>query len=348
MCMKCVTGNFRYPSSIDTNIKNLYGKFKCQPIASQPIVILLHGWGGDAFQILDTELERIASYGFFAIALGLRGRNGSSGSRDASGKEIYDIYDVLKFLRTTPFYKQYVSQDKSAVVGYSGGGGNALACAAKFPDAFHVIVDYFGISDYGHDPVNSWYYQATQPSFPREVAQSVGGTPDALPDAYLARDITQSITNYNGTLYMFHDTADVLVPYIHSNRVKTAFVSAKKTNCYYNLSNPKSAIRWSHGYPYTNKDLIKSEPAWSNRIKVTKSYTVPASGTVMVSGFIKTKRFEIRLGDMTNDLAQVSYDDDGNFAVESLTGEQSVSIYLSNGKKSLYNSVSDISTISVI
>lgn len=38
----------------------------------------------------------------------------------------------------------------------------------------------------------------------------------------------------------------------------------------------------------------------------------------------------------------------GNFAVESLTDEQSVSIYLSNGKKSLYNSVSDISTISVI
>jgi predicted acyl esterase len=93
-------------------------------------------------------MQRIAGEGYFVVAAGMRGRKGASGSEDASGKEIHDIYDAIQYVQTN--FPALVS-DKVTISGYSGGGGNALAAASKFPDTFNVVVDHLGMSDYGYD-----------------------------------------------------------------------------------------------------------------------------------------------------------------------------------------------------
>jgi len=116
----------------------------------------MHGWSDDALVFGDDMLSRFADYGLFVAAIGLRGRNSADGARDASGREIYDIIDAITYIRTN--YASIVDSEKVCIVGYSGGGGNALAAACKFPDMFNVVVDFFGMSDYGRDGTNGWYY----------------------------------------------------------------------------------------------------------------------------------------------------------------------------------------------
>lgn len=111
-----------------------------------PIVLILHGWDGQT-AAYGEMMDRLAQGGLFVGAVGMRGRDGADGARDASGREIYDIYDALQTIRSQ--YAARVSPTLAAICGWSGGGGNALAAACKFPDTWNVVIDYFGMSDYG-------------------------------------------------------------------------------------------------------------------------------------------------------------------------------------------------------
>jgi pimeloyl-ACP methyl ester carboxylesterase len=236
---------------------------------------------------------RFAGYGFFAIAVDIRGRLGADGSRDASGREIHDLYDALTQARA--MFPALVSPTQASIVGYSAGGGNALAAACKFPDAWGVVVSHFGMSDYGRNNPNGWYYN-NGGAYTAEIAASVGDTPANVPNNYYARDATAAIQNYTGgTVYLYHDQADAVVPYVHSTRIKDALDTASLTNYSYNVTNVGDPIRFTHGYPEGVADLITAEPTWSAAALAAPAWAVPASGTVTVIGYIVTKRFSIWL-----------------------------------------------------
>jgi pimeloyl-ACP methyl ester carboxylesterase len=316
-----------------TSISNLYAKFRYAQKTYEsrlPILILVHGWGGDGTSFDgDDTLTRMANYGFFVASVGMRGRNLADGSRDASGREIHDIYDLLAYVRAT--YPTIVSQDIACLYGLSGGGGNVLAAACKFPDAWNVVVSQFGMSDYGRDGTNGWYNNASSP-YPAEIAASIGDTPTNVPDRYYARDATVAIQNYSGGyLYLYHDKQDTLVPWVHSNRIKLALDAAGLSNYSANFSDAGDSPRWLHGYPKDVPDLKLAEPTWTATMLAQADWTVPESGTVTVIGYIVTKRFSIWLNSGVDSAATVVYDTAaGTYTVTPLTSN-AVAVTITQG-----------------
>jgi pimeloyl-ACP methyl ester carboxylesterase len=314
-------------------LTNLYLKYTFQRGATDlPVLLAIHGWSGSAGSFdADSTLDRLARYGFFVASLGLRGNDGASGSKDASGKECYDVYDALTYIRAN--FLGVVSQTKAALFGSSGGAGVALGCACKFPDAWNCIAAYFPMSDYGRDGTDGWYFN-NPGSFTGEIATRVGGTPVAVPGNYYARDAVAAIANYTGApLYLFHDSGDTTVPPVHSARIAAAMTAAGLTNCTRSLTGPEDDPRWIHGYPADNPGLIESEAIWKSAALTGAAWTVPASGTLTCIGYLKTKRFEVRLGGLVDHAATVVYGAVADqYTVTPLTGSVAVTITQADGK----------------
>lgn len=328
-------------------ITNLYSNYAYPDIGTSfPICVMMHGFAGAAYT--STILTRLARYGLFVAGVGMRGRNSASGSQDASGREIYDIYDVLAKIRTT--YAGIVDPDHAAVVGYSGGGGNALAAACKTPDAWSMVVSFFGMSDYGRANPNGWYYNGGDTA---TLDTWIGGTPGAVPDAYFARDATYALgQNYSGGhLHLFHDDQDVSVPIVHSQRAATSMSASGRTNYTTHYTTTTDSPRWAHGNPQIGdggEPNIQADPIWAAQLaaKTHAVWTVPASGSVNVIGFIKTKRFSIWLGTGLSEVADVVYDTAlDSYTVTPQTG--SMDVVIAQGAKTASQTISTPTVITV-
>lgn len=320
--------NFRYPSSIDMAITNLFAAYKYPTGGTNlPIVVLMHGWRLETTEFSVMTMNRIASYGLFALAVGMRGRNGADGTKDASAREIFDIVDAVEQVRTN--FASVVDPNKVAIVGYSGGGGNALAAACKCPDYWNVVVSHFGMSDYGRNDPNGWYYN-NGGGYTAEIATAVGDTPSNVPNQYYARDATVAIPNFSGgKLRLYHDKADNTVPWVHSSRIAAAMDAAGLSNYVASYTQQGDAVRWIHGDPDSSPDLITAEPAWSADILSQAAWTVPASGTVTVIGYIKTKRFTIWLN--ANGTASLGIDAAATVAYNTATDTYTVTPLTTGG-----------------
>ena len=268
-----------------------------------PIIILMHGFGGSGEHISTATRSRYAGYGAFVLVVEMRGRGGSGGTPDLGGLEIQDIVDAVDYVKAN--YAAQVDAEQVHIVGYSGGGGNALSCITKFPDSFNSAVSFFGIGDYA-----AWYPVA---GAERQASMDawVGGSPAAMPDHYTARKSLDAIPNYSGGfLSLFHDTADGIVPVTQSDAVRDALDAAAMTNYAYSRSQPGDALRWQHAYPDQQPDLIVAEDQFIPAL-VAKSHpvwTVPASGTLQVAGYLDTKRFRVALGALDDEAGAITYD----------------------------------------
>ena len=281
-------------------ITDLYAKITLpvhKGVTNLPILVVMHGYIQAAGHVPEIDILRLANYGFMVVVPGMRARDGASGAKDASGREIYDIIDAVEYARTTPPYSNWCSPTKAAIVGYSGGGANALACACKFPDYFNVVVSHFGMSDYGRDPVDGWWANNGGGVYTAQIELDVGDTPAIVPNNYYARDATEAIQNFSGGyMYLYHDKQDSSVPWVHSDRITDALDGAGLANYSANFSDIGDPIRWIHGYPDDNPGTLSTaEPTWTAKIKSQAVWTIPASGTVTVIGYMVTKRFTIWL-----------------------------------------------------
>lgn len=313
-----------------TPITNLYARL-CYPIGQTnlPIVIWQHSYSSSATVFTPTDLQRLANYGLFVVAVGLRSKDEASGSQDDSGREIYDIYDALAYVRSN--YASIVSSTIAAIAGYSGGGGNALAAACKFPDTWCAVIDHFGMSDYGYDATDGWYNNGATGTQQTTMQAAIGGTPVAVPNNYLARQSSVAIANYSGGhLYLFHDADDASVPVVNTDNVKTTMDAASLTNYTYNVTSALDSPRWLHQLPTGSAQCIQTEAIWAQAIADGDhaAWTIAASGTITVIGYIVTKRFSIWLGNGTAQAATVVYDTAaGTYTVTPLTtGNIDVSI----------------------
>jgi pimeloyl-ACP methyl ester carboxylesterase len=287
----------------------------------------MHGWNGSGSDPDELTLYQMASMGFFVASVGLRGRDGADGARDASGREIYDIYDVLLYIRS--HYAQYVSQDLAVIVGYSGGGGNALAAACKFPDTFSCVVDFYGMSDYA-----AWYGQGTWEFYQESIGIAIGGAPNAAPNNYYSRDATAAITNYTGgKIVIFHDIDDGIVPVTHSQEIVTVLDAAGMTNYETHYSQSGDTPRWTHGSGEDFDSIgIAAKDIWVPTAKAQAAWTIPASGTITVIGYIKTKRFTIWLNTGLDAAATVVYDTaTGTYTITPLTSNAVVAVTITQG-----------------
>lgn len=309
-----------------------------------PIVLILHGWDGQT-AAYGEMMDRLAQGGLFVGAVGMRGRDGADGARDASGREIYDIYDALQTIRSQ--YAARVSPTLAAICGWSGGGGNALAAACKFPDTWNVVIDYFGMSDYGRSATDSWF--VTSGYYQGGIAASVGGAPDVVPNNYYARDATAAIQNFSGgRLEIFHDDQDSTVPVVNSTRITGGLDAAGLTNYDDRITTTTDAVRYIHtldleyGIPERTAESI-----WIPLVKSTPAWTIPASGTVTVIGYIVTKRFTIWLNQGVDAAASVVYDTAaGTYTVTPLT-TGNVTVSITQGALTATQTISEATTLTV-
>ena len=265
-----------------------------------PVLILMHGWDS---QTIDAPiLERISQQGFFCAAVGMRGRGGADGARDGSGREIYDIYDAVQKIKAD--YPTRVS-DNIAIMGWSGGGGNALASACKFPDTYTAVISNFGMSDYGYDPTYGWYQQNAY--FWTPLTEAIGDI--SLTNRYYSRDATSAITNYSGgKIFLIHDEGDSTVKKSHSDRIVSALSAASMTNYQTLFTTSADSLRYLHTMSYNGREQRFAESVYLPQLKTMTAWTIPASGTLTIIGYIKTKRFEIWLNEGLDAVASLVYD----------------------------------------
>lgn len=318
-------------------ITNLHVNWAVKRSGIMPLIVFMHGWSGTGSEEV---CRAMAADGYFVITPDMRGRNGASGVPDASGLEIYDIYNAIEYVIAK--YPEYVSSSLVSLIGTSGGGGNAFAAACKFPDTFSCIVPVYGISDYGRDPVNSWY--VTTAEYSASVATAVGGTPEAVPNNYYARDATEAIGNYSGgKLVILHDEDDNVVPFINSQRIVSKLDSLGYTNYVTNFTNSTNAVRWTHGscYPVTGDNYLSAKQIWLPQISSSSAWTIPASGTVTVIGYIVTKRFTIWLNSGLDAAAAVVYNTaTDTYTVTPLTTGD-VTVVITQGAKTATATISE-------
>lgn len=332
-------------------ITNLYARYAYSAGTDLPIVVLMHGFVETAATFDQTAIDKIAGYGAFVIVPGMRARDSASGSADCSGRELVDVVDAIDWVRTN--HSDKVNPDRVALVGYSGGGGTVLGLAVKYPDLAVTVASWFGISDYGVDATNGWWQQEVSR---RATLESwIGGTPAAVPDAYATRDHRAAISNYQGVLWLYHDSLDASVDPPHSTRVVDALVAASESNYYFSRSSSTSDTpRWDHGLPIpASRNHHRGDYTWWNALNSAPIPTVPTTGTLKVLGYCITKRFEVWLGTTTragaggglSETATVAYDTvAGTYTVTPLTG--ATDVYIKQG--SLTATASGISSATVL
>lgn len=329
-------------------ITNLFAAYAYPSSGSDwPIAVLMHSFSnGAAADFPAATLARMARHGLFAVAVGMRGRDGASGTQDAGGRETYDIYDVLAEVRSR---FPSASATHAGVIGYSGGGCDVLAAACKCPDAWTVVASHFGPSDYGRANPDGWWHQAGGPKATLEAW--IGGTPAAVPDNYWSRDSTYALgANYaGGHLYLFHDLQDTSVPPIHSTRAAVSMDASARVNYSESYTNTGDPVRWLHSMPNGGAQVEQTEAVWAAALaaKTHAVWTIPASGTVKVIGFIKTKRFSIWLGSGLSDVADVAYDTTADsYTVTPQTG--SMDVVIVQGAKTASQTISTPTIMTVV
>lgn len=339
------TGSISYASTLDAGLTDLHAHYAYDSEkASLPIVVIMHGFADEASDVASAIMEDMAEYGFFALAVGMRGRDAASGTPDVSGRELHDIIDAVEYVKSN--HASVVDGDRVHLAGYSGGGGNALALAAKAPDYFTVLASHFGISDYGYDATYGWGEQET--SRQEQLADWVSyrarsgwaGTEDVNLDAYRSRNTIEAIAlnRTGGHLYLFHDDQDSVVDVTQSSRVKDAFDAESNTAYTYDETTTGDDPRWEHDLPHPDGDpegpsggapVRHTRDTWGPPIlnETVTPWTVSETGNARVIGYMITKRFEIWLGDGTEHVADLTYDTTtGEYTVTPLTGEVEVTI----------------------
>lgn len=356
-----IAGNFVYGSTIDPAATYLFAKYAYVSGSRRPILVVMHGFQDGAAAATDAIMVDMAEAGFFAVAVGMRGRDNANGTPDVSGRETHDIIDAVEYVKA--HFGQSVNPDSVHVTGYSGGGGNALALACKAPDYFSVVASHFGMSDYGYDETDGWGEQS--PARQATLAEWIGakardawagGEPVNL-NAYRARNAVEAIAlnRVGGHVYLFHDDQDTNVSVSHSENVADAFASESNVRATLNVTTATDSPRWLHGMPHPvgDPDTPAGAPVrftrdvWGPAALAAEPWIVPTTGTMRVLGYLKTKRFEVWLGDGTEHVADLTYDTDASaYTVTPLTGEVEVTV-MQDGR-STTKTISTETTLTVL
>lgn len=272
--------------------------------AAVPVLVLMHGYTGDANSFTPSDRQRYASYGFFVITPGLRAKNSATGTTDANGRETMDIADAVVAARAA--YPAVASATVATIVGYSGGGANTVHCLVKLPGLFAHAALFFPVWDYGYLPTGWYTYQPSQAPALLDVDIGVPSTHEAeyrtrySPDA-LAAQMANSGTS-GPYVYLFNDSGDaVLSPATHTAAV-ASLVAANVPPSRYQWHPTTVGDPWraKHGYPFDNIEIVQGELYCARRLRDAAPWSMPATGVVQVLGWIRFGPCEIWLGDVAS------------------------------------------------
>ncbi|MBT4978026.1 MAG: prolyl oligopeptidase family serine peptidase, partial [Gemmatimonadetes bacterium] len=268
-----------------------------KPSRPSPILLFTHGWHMSVQRPAEDTGNPYP--GFLSVQVDMRGRAFSAGQPDANGFELYDVYDALQFARED-YADLIVDPERVYFVGGSGGGGNALGLAGKFPDLFVSITANFGISDYA-----DWYERDAVGEFRDELNPWVGCSPEQNRMAYASRGGITTVENLLSPVYMAHGELDPRVPVSQSRVYYEKALSLDKQVHYLELAGVGDR---SHLGKITDKQSA-SFAAFCDRALVDHQAppVLPQSGELVVAGYLVTKHFTVFL-DSIDHVARIRYD----------------------------------------
>ncbi len=177
----------------------------------------------------------------------------SEGKRDSGLKEINDIHDAV--LTIVKKYEKIVNEENVNIVGYSGGGGNVLSAVTRFSKFFRNGVSFFGISDYGY-----WYDHCQDRRIQQQLEKDIGSSPYLLPKEYELRNSLLHVNKDMDTnIFLFFDEEETLCPKEMNIMFKDVVDNFGLKNVRLFESKKGDSIRWKHGNPLSNKNLIEAE-----------------------------------------------------------------------------------------
>jgi len=208
----------------ELNIKSADGRsiYSCiqKPAGNGPFpaVIFIHGGLGDNQEytraMLDWSVADLLFQKRFVVF--------STDYRvDLSGKDIGDVAAAFKFVAEMPF----VDEQKIAYFGDSHGAYLAIMTATQ-TDPF-ALIHGWGVADmaewYRHIkglPV-SYYKRISE-----DLAMSLGGTPDQIPEAYRQVSPTTHVADIKCPILILHGDNDEDVPVAHAHIMAHAIAKA--------------------------------------------------------------------------------------------------------------------------
>ena len=325
-----------YPSSV-TRQSGRWIQLKAElnfndRLTHAPIAVVMHGYSASSdLASVRANAQRLRDAGFFSISVSMRGREGSEGVRDSGGVEIYDIYDAVEAVKTS--HAAYVNADNVHITGYSGGGGNAMSALTKFPDYFCLGSASFGMSDYGLDRVHGWYNHGANvggkrtPQLDKDIGNpNTGGS--LVLDKYRARASNLAARNNPySEIHLFVNWDEAICPAVNSISYWSNAVAAQATpgefrnvtlhlgtNGVYHdfnsngLQEASELQYWAHG----NSSAQQQASAESWYLARLKAGLIPkprlkTSDELYVAGWVKTRPFEVWLGDGQNAAGALRY-----------------------------------------
>jgi hypothetical protein len=323
-----VTQTYWYPSTVTAGptgpivLRSELNYDDARPNA--PIAVVMHGYSptNGNLDSVRPHAQRLRDHGFFAISVALRGRDGSAGVRDSGGLEIHDIYDAVESVKDE--FPALVDPTNVHITGYSGGGGNVMSAITKFPDYFRVGSSFFGMSDYGYDPVDGWYNNgagARTAILDQDVGDANSGVP-AILDRYRARASSLAASNSQSVeVHLFVNDDETICPPI--NDLSFAANGGAQVTLHLGLSaSPQyedfngngvedfgEQQLWPHGFPSASEQEA-AERWYRDRLVGGEipEPEIPPVGSLIVPGFLVTRVFEVWPGDGQEATGVVDYE----------------------------------------
>ena len=298
-----------YHSSID-GTGPLYSDLIYRPDGKpKPLTAVLHGFHCTRGHVT-SDCIALARRGLFCVAPDMRGHGTSAGEHDCGAHQICDIVDALG--HAVFRCRHEIDRKRVNAVGYSGGGGNVLSLATKFPELLSAGASFFGISDY-----EIWYRTLGRPDCNQTMERALGGTPEQVPERYAARSSLHAAGNIRcASLQLFWDTEETACPPLLNKWFVDAAQRAGGDNVHACISKPGDKSRWHHGYRTDHAELADADEMFAPAFLATaRTQGLPDQGTLDVCGYVVTSRFAVWLGDGKAGQARVRYDSRGSAPV---------------------------------
>lgn len=269
----------------------------------KPLLIVMHGYSGSR-KAVGLDLRELAPRGVVGVAPDMRGCGDSAGKWDSGGLDVHDILDAV--LATVRQYPGEVDARNLNIVGYSGGGGNAIACMVRFPDLFRNTISFFGISDYA-----GWHRSRGRPDCNRRMEAVLGGPPDRLPDLYASRNAIAAAGNaHSARLHFFWDEEEKACPPDMIESFIGVCRQAGFKNLAVHVSKKGDPLRWTHAYRSSNRHLTRADDLYLPDVLAEQkaSPRLPITGRLVVPGYLVTRRFQVWVEDGQRGQVTIEYD----------------------------------------